>query len=141
MNRVNRWRQKLEPQWKRACHLVVEQLEDRCLMSVSGFRPIDEVGNNAANLGIAGTNLLRQSPADYKPASAGGDGLNIPSLTYGTPTFVAGPRLVSNTVSNQATSLFGDTDINTVNAQGLSDFAYTFGQFLDHDMDLTPTQS
>ena len=58
----------------------------------------------------------------------------------GAPTFVAGSRLVSNAVSNQATTLFGPTDINTVDQNGLSDFGYTWGQFLDHDMDLTPTQ-
>src|SRR5260370_21183859 len=56
----------------------------------------------------------------------------------GAPTFVAGSRLVSNSVSNQATVLFGSTDVNTVNQNGLSDFGYTWGQFLDHDMDLTP---
>src|SRR5207244_7580603 len=83
---------------------------------------------------------LRLSPADYKPVANGGDGLNTPSLTYGAPTFIAGPRLVSNTVSNQATVLFGSTDINTVDQNGLSDFGYTWGQFIDHDMDLTPTQ-
>ncbi|HEY7157949.1 MAG TPA: peroxidase family protein, partial [Gemmataceae bacterium] len=30
------------------------------------------------------------------------------------------------------------TDINTVDGNGLSDFGYVFGQFMDHDMDLTP---
>jgi peroxidase len=121
----------------------LEPLEERCQPSVTGFSPVDEVGNNAANqnLGTAGTDLLRLSPPDYKPVANGGDGLTTPSLTYGAPTFVAGPRLVSNTVSNQATTLFGPTDINTVDQNGLSDFGYTWGQFIDHDMDLTPTQS
>jgi hypothetical protein len=131
----------LEARHRHGCRPKVEELEARCLMSVSGFRPIDEVGNNPANLGIAGTDLLRISPADYKPVDNGGDGLNTPSLTYGAPTFVAGPRLVSNVVSNQATDLFGPTDINTVSGNGLSDFGYTWGQFIDHDMDLTPGQS
>ncbi len=49
--------------------------------------------------------------------------------------------MVSNVVSNQATVLFGTEDINTVNGNGLSNFGYTWGQFIDHDMDLTPTQS
>src|SRR5205823_6142839 len=121
----------------------LEQLEDRCLMSVTGFSLIGESNNNLADptLGTANTDLLRLSPADYKPVANGGDGLTTPSLTYGAPTFVAGPRLVSNDVSNQATVLFGSTDINTVDQNGLSDFGYTWGQFLDHDMDLTPTQS
>jgi hypothetical protein len=127
----------------RGRQLLVEVLEDRSLPSVTGFSPVDEVGNNVgdSSLGTAGTDLLRQSPADYKPVANGGDGLTTPSLTYGAPTFVAGPRLVSNVVSNQATTLFGSTDINTVDQNGLSDFGYTWGQFIDHDMDLTPTQS
>ncbi|HMF16441.1 MAG TPA: peroxidase family protein, partial [Gemmataceae bacterium] len=119
---------------RRNCWLRVEQLEVRCQPSVTGFRPIDEVGNNAANptLGMAGTDLLRLSPAAY------GDGLNTPSLAD-----VAGPRLVSNVVDNQAAVLFGDpsTDVNTVDGNSLTDFGYVFGQFIDHDMDLTPTQS
>ena len=84
----------------------LEALEERCQPSVTGFRPVDEVGNNEANpnLAIAGTDLLRLSPAAYKPVANGGDGLTTPSLTYGAPTFVAGPRLVSNDVSNQATT-------------------------------------
>jgi hypothetical protein len=130
---------------RRSPWLCLESLEDRCQPSVTGYSLVTEVGNNAANttLGTAGTDLLRQSPAAYKPVANGGDGLNTPSMTYGAPTFVAGPRLVSNIVDNQAAVLFGapSTDINTVDQNGLSDFGYTFGQFMDHDMDLTPTQS
>jgi hypothetical protein len=125
--------------------LQIEALESRCLFTASGFEPVTEVGNNIANptQATANTDLLRISPAAYKPVANGGDGLNTPSMTYGAPTFVAGPRLVSNIVANQAATLFGDpsTDINTVDGNGLSDFGYTFGQFMDHDMDLTPTQS
>jgi hypothetical protein len=124
----------------------VEPLEERCQPSVTGFSLVDETNNNADGVtGTAGTDLLRLSPADYKPVANGGDGLTTPSLTYGAPTFVAGPRLVSNAVSNQAdplfSGMFGSTDINTVDQNGLSDFGYTWGQFIDHDMDLTPTQS
>ena len=87
--------------------------------------------------GTAGTDLLRVSPAAYA------NGIFTPGMGGGAPTFVAGSRLVSNTVSNQAATLFGpaSTDVNTVNSNGLSDFGYTFGQFMDHDMDLTPTLS
>lgn len=128
---------------RRGSHLLLEHLEERCQPSVTGFRPIDEVGNNVGNpnQGIAGQDLLRLSPDAYKPVANGGDGFTTPSLTYGAPTFIATPRMVSNIVSNQATVLFGPTDINTVDGNGLTDFGYTWGQFIDHDMDLTPTQS
>jgi hypothetical protein len=126
-----------------------EQLEARCQPSATGFRPVDEVGNNAANpyqgvsfftsstqgttpADVAGGDLLRFSAVAYK------DGISTPSMGGGSPTFIASPRTVSNDVSNQATTLFGPTDVNTVDGNGLSDFGYTWGQFLDHDMDLTP---
>jgi hypothetical protein len=32
-------------------------------------------------------------------------------------------------------------DVNTVDGNGLSDFGYSFRQFMDHDMDLTPDQT
>lgn len=120
--------------------LVLEQLEDRCVPSVTpgvdSFSNIDQTNNNESNdLGIAGTDLLRVSDPAYA------NGIFTPGMGGGSPTFVAGSRLVSNTVSNQATTLFGDTDVNTVNSNGLSDFGYAFGQFMDHDMDLTPTLS
>jgi hypothetical protein len=111
------------------------------LPNVDDFRPIDELGNNVAHplQGTAGTDLLRLSPAAYRPAADGGDGLNTPSMTYVAPTFVAPPRLVSNVVCNQA----GPTgaDFNTVDQNGLSDFGYTFGQFIDHDMIRVPDQT
>ena len=114
--------------------LFLEPLEERCQPSVTGYSTVTEVGNNVANptQGTAGTDLLRLSPAAYA------DGISTPSLA-GVPS----PRTVSNDVFNQATTLFGppSTDVNTVDGNGLSDFGYSFGQFMDHDMDLTPTQS
>src|SRR5215467_7493632 len=96
---------------RRNCRLGLEQLEERVLPSVTDFRPIDEVGNNPnpadANLGTAGTDLLRVSPVAY------GNGINTPSMGG-----IASPRTVSNDVSNQATTLFGSTDINTVDGNG-----------------------
>jgi len=129
--------------------LGVEQLEDRCLLSVTGFRPIDEVGNNVANptwgaapadqSNGAAVQLLRLSPVAYA------DGISTPSLPYGgggignSPPMPS-PRTISNDVFNQSPTLFGSpsTDITTVDGNGLSDFGYSFGQFIDHDMDLTP---
>jgi hypothetical protein len=133
----------------RSYRLRLEPLEERCQPSVTGFRPGDEVGNNPTNIyqgvsfftsstegttpaDVAGGDLLRFSAVAY------GDGISKPSMGGGAPTFIASPRTVSNDVSNQATTLFGPTDTNTIDGNGLSDFGYTWGQFLDHDMDLTP---
>jgi hypothetical protein len=121
-------------QRRRSCRPHIEELEARCQPSVTGFRPDDEVGNNSGNaaLGTAGTALLRISAPAYA------DGISKPSMGGGSPTFIASPRAVSNDVSSQATTLFGPTDVNTIDGNGLSDFGYVWGQFLDHDMDLTP---
>jgi hypothetical protein len=134
------WRNRLRNRRPKAAkpppgrRLSLEPLEDRCLLSVTGFSPVDEIGNNETHtlLGTANTDLLRLSAVAYK------DGISAPGMGGGAPTFVAGSRLVSNSVSNQATVLFGSTDVNTVDQNGLSNFGYTWGQFLDHDMDLTP---
>src|SRR5262245_12521920 len=120
---------------------VAELLEDRCMPTVTTAPPIGGVGNNEAHptWGSAGVDLLRMSAIAY----ANANGFS-PSMGGGAPTFVAGPRLVSNVVSNQTDVLFDPDpthDNNTVNQNGLSDFGYTWGQFLDHDMDLTPTLS
>jgi hypothetical protein len=55
------------------CRLLLEPLEDRCLPS--GFRPIDEVGNNHDHPleGTAGRRLRRVSPVAYA------DGISAPS--------------------------------------------------------------
>ncbi len=96
----------------------------------SAFRPIDEVGNNRANasLGTAGTDLLRVSPAAYA------DGISAPSLASNPSA-----RVISDLLNNQADPADPSQDLNTVDAQSLSDFGYAFGQFIDHDLDLTPT--
>jgi hypothetical protein len=112
----------------------VELLEVRNLLS--GFRPIDEVGNNVANpnwgaapadqAGGAPIQLLRESPVAYA------DGIGAPSLPNNPSA-----RLVSNVVDNQLDPKTG-VDFATVDQNSLSDFGYAFGQFIDHDMDLTP---
>ena len=138
----------------------VERLEDRSLPSIAVgvYSPIDEVGNNVANPdwaaapadqpGGAAIQLLRLSPQEYA------NGFSTPSLPYGGATAGVGgnvvtsfpmpsPRTISNDLFNQSPTLFGSpaTDINTVDSNGLSDFGYSFGQFMDHDMDLTPDQT
>jgi hypothetical protein len=93
-------------------------------------RPIDEVGNNVADptLGTAGTDLLRVSPVAYA------DGISAPSLASNPSA-----RVVSDILNNQADPADPSQDLNTFDAQSLSDFGYAFGQFIDHDLDLTPT--
>ncbi|HLN31020.1 MAG TPA: peroxidase family protein [Gemmataceae bacterium] len=112
---------------RRGIGLLVESLEERNLLST--YRPISEVGNNVASpsWGVAGVDLQRLSPAEYT------NGYNSPSLAQ-DPS----PRLISDILNNQADPANPSQDIATVNQQSLSDFVYAFGQFMDHDMDLTP---
>ncbi|MCI0460654.1 MAG: peroxidase [Gemmataceae bacterium] len=97
----------------------MEQLEDRRLLSV-GFRTFDGTGNNLLYplWGSAGTRLLRTAPADYGDRVSSPAGANRPSA-----------RLISNIVMAETEEL--------LNERLLSDFIYVFGQFLDHDLDLT----
>lgn len=102
---------------------VVETLEGRRLMSgtVSAVRSYDGTGNNLANpqWGSTDEQLLRLAAAAY------GDGIS----TMGGSTRPSA-REVSNAVSDH-----GDEEIS--NARNLSAFAYLWGQFIDHDLDLS----
>jgi hypothetical protein len=116
---------------------LLELLEDRCVMStsalMSGYRSIDEVGNNVAhpNWGTANTDLLRISQATYA------DGISSPSQ----PNSLSA-REISNNLNNQSNPIFSGADnLGVPQSRDLSDFAYVWGQFIDHDMDLTPTSS
>src|SRR5262245_14406266 len=106
----------------------LERLEDRRALSAgsalaTGFRPIDEVGNNVANPteGTAGTDLLRVSPAAYA------DGVSAPSLPRDPSA-----RVISNILNDQADPDNPSEDVSTVDANNLSDFGYVWGQFIDH---------
>jgi peroxidase len=114
---------------------AVEHLEQRCLMDV---RSITGFGNNIADpdQGAGVTPLLRLSPVAYA------DGHNTPSL----PNTI-NPRHLSNVLNNQSDPIFS---FNAANPQApfadnlgggqenhLSDFSYVWGQFTDHDLDLT----
>jgi hypothetical protein len=107
----------------------LEALEARCLLD-NGIRSITGYGNNLANPteGAAGTDLLRLSPVAYD------NGIGTPSLPNNPSA-----RVVSDLISNQADPANPSQDIATVDQQSLSDFGYAWGQFIDHDMDLTPT--
>lgn len=84
-------------------------------------RPIDGVGNNVEHpgWGTPGARLLR-SPSGAHYA----DGLSMPAGPA-RPS----PRAVSNALFAQ--------DGPRPNASGVSDFIWTWGQFLDHDLSLT----
>ena len=90
--------------------------------NVVALYSIDGTGNNVDNptWGIAGTDLLRTAAAQY------GDGVSSPA--GGTRPSA---RLISNTIADQ-----GDSDI--ISDRLLSAYAYSWGQFIDHDLDLTP---
>lgn len=90
------------------------------------FRRLDGSHNNRQNpqWGAVGTQLLRPEPAAYAD--------NISSLAnriMGTEGSQPNPRTVSNTVCQQ--------DEIIENNANLSDFVWAWGQFLDHEIDLT----
>jgi len=83
---------------------------------------IDGTGNNPrhSSWGAAGFDLMRFASAAYGDSLAMPAGASRPSA-----------RLISNTVSDQTADLR--------NARNLSDWIYGWGQFIDHDLDLTTT--
>ncbi len=81
-------------------------------------------GNNRAHVhwGAAGIALLRRAAAAYSDGVSEPAGASLPN-----------PRLVSNELSAQTGSI--------PNSRSMSDFVYVWGQFLDHDINLTSTGS
>src|SRR5207302_9176549 len=113
-------------------HLGVEALDHRIVTS-DVFRSINGAGNNLthANWGAAGADLIRVSPVAYA------DGISTPSQ----PNTLSA-REISNNLNNQSDPIFsGANNLGDPQSRSLSDFAYVWGQFIDHDMDLTPTSS
>ncbi|MCA9247053.1 MAG: peroxidase [Planctomycetales bacterium] len=100
--------------------LRLESCEERLLMAAD-FRAIDGGGNNLlhADWGQAGTQLLRQTTVDYADGISSPAGADRPSA-----------RTVSNVMAAQSGSIEND--------RFLTDFVWQWGQFLDHDVDLTP---
>uniref|UniRef100_UPI003562EE56 peroxidase family protein n=1 Tax=Stieleria sp. TaxID=2795976 RepID=UPI003562EE56 len=88
-------------------------------------RSIDGTGNNLENpdLGSTGEALLRIAEADYE------DGISTPA---------GADRPSALEISNTLSAVEGD---GTKNERGLSAFLYVWGQFIDHDIDLTETQT
>ena len=101
-------------------HPELELLESRCLLS-GVYRTIDGTGNNLANpdWGAANTDLLRIAPAAFGDGISDMAGANRPS-----------PREISNAVAAQTDAI--------LNNRHMSDWVWQWGQFLDHDLDLTP---
>ncbi|NIP84036.1 MAG: hypothetical protein GTO03_00130, partial [Planctomycetales bacterium] len=93
------------------------------------FRSFDGTDNNLehAEWGAAETPLLRLTTAEYGPGMSG----IFPSLaprvdSQGT---TINPRTVSNVLFDQ--------DAPQLNDRGLTSFVFQWGQFVDHDLDLT----
>ena len=97
------------------------------LFPVNAFdiRNIDGTDNNISNpsYGSAGSDLIRLSEFDYE------DGFSEPR--GGDPSVLPSPRAISNAVSAQTFSI--------PNAKGVSDWVWQWGQFLDHDLSLSPS--
>ncbi len=115
-----------KPRQKQAQSMPVslESLEPRTMMS-SVYASIDGTGNNLVHVewGSTGENFLRTAPAAY------GDGISSPAGQD-----LPDARTISNLLSAQPADMTG-------NSRSLSDYIYAWGQFLDHDIDLTSTQS
>lgn len=87
------------------------------------YRNIDGTGNHTTyfTLGAADTPLRRVLPDAYGDQVSTMSGASRPS-----------PREISNFICAE--------DTRTVNPLGASDFLWQWGQFLDHDIDLTETR-
>jgi hypothetical protein len=93
-------------------------------LDVNLYRTYDGSQNNLSNpdWGQAGTNLLRLSGTAYADGISAPNGTNRPN-----------PRIVSNTLFAQDGAL--------MDVFHLSDFVWVWGQFIDHDVGLTPDGS
>src|SRR5262245_54627742 len=98
----------------------LDRLEDRALMD-AGFRSYDGSGNNLAHpdWGSTDVRLIRKAPSEYA------DGLSQPA---------GGDRPSAREISNV---LVAHSDEETKSDRQLSAYIYIWGQFLDHDLDLT----
>ncbi|MBI1369083.1 MAG: peroxidase [Planctomycetes bacterium] len=87
------------------------------------FRSFDGTGNNQTNAtwGGTGSQLLRLSPVGYADGVSTPGGATRPSA-----------RVISNAVAG-----YDDGVESMPNARRMTDFIYAWGQFVDHDIDLT----
>ncbi len=105
--------------------LAMEPLEERHLLAVNVFHSIDGTGNNLTHpdWGSTSEQLLRVSRAAYADGVSAPAGANRPSA-----------REISN-------ALAAHSPDDTPNDRNLTAYAYVWGQFLDHDLDLTAAGS
>jgi hypothetical protein len=101
-----------------------EILEQRLVLS-STIYSVDGSGNNLSdpsrfNWGSVGQDLLRVAPAAYGDGISTLAGQNRPS-----------PRLISDVIVTDA------SDGSLPNNRFMADWVYAWGQFIDHDIDLT----
>ncbi len=103
----------------------VERLEERCLLDTGLFRSIDGTGNNLAHPDWGSTNeqLLRTALASY------GDGISTPAGANRPSA-----REISNVLAAHVAA-------DTTDERNLTAYLYVWGQFLDHDLDLTGSAS
>lgn len=89
-------------------------------VALQRFRTIDGSSNNLRQpkWGMTGVNLRRRAPADY------GDGVDLPAGMNRKSA-----REISNLIFSQVESI--------KNGSGLTSMVWQWGQFLDHDIDLT----
>ena len=104
--------------------LTLEQLECRTVPTAGPLTTysIDGTGNNLANpdWGSTGIQFLRLTPAEYGDGVSSVGGTDRPSA-----------RVISNALAAQ--------EEDTVSDRMLSAMIYAWGQFIDHDIDLTNT--
>lgn len=111
--------------------LNLESLETRCMLDCTGselvLRTFDGTCNNLTHpeWGSANIALLRLAPAAYA------DGISTPVV--GNPARPS-PRVISNSVVDQ-----GDAELP--DSRFLAAMIYAWGQFIDHDLDLTTNAS
>ena len=104
------------------CPSPMDSAALRDSQEASNYYSVDGWNNNltSPNFGIAGIRLWRQVPSQYT------DGISEPARVDQPSA-----RVISNVIFDQAESI--------PNSKGLSDMVWQWGQFLDHDLDLTET--
>lgn len=113
-------RKPYRPRSRAAVRLSAETLEDRVQPSAT-LQSFDGTGNNLAHTdwGSANIAFLRTAAADYE------DGISSPA---------GADRPDARTISN---AIVAQPDDTPTNDRLMSNFIYAWGQFIDHDLDLT----